>query len=184
MENHFSPLCRPPSGSSARAPSQTASRAPKVSLVPKSWRLKPFLSAMWRSPDLHHQIGVLDPASGFRNIPVKDITEAVALAQQHDDAGCDVYFACAEYLTPDNRTAANVAGAWAFWMDVDCGPDKAADGKGYATVELADVAIQAFCKETGIPVPTHIGESGGGLHVYWVARRDLPRTNGRKRPRS
>ena len=86
-----------------------------------------LLSAMWRSPDLFHQIGILDRQSNkFKNIPVKDAADAVAQAQTLSNEGKEVYFACAEYLSPDSRVAANAYGARAFWMDIDCGDDKAA----------------------------------------------------------
>ena len=62
------------------------------------------------------------------------VNEAMELSRQ---ASADVYFACAEYWTPDSRTASNAVGAYAYWMDLDCGSEKAASGKGCATVELA-----------------------------------------------
>ena len=124
---------------------------------------------MWRSPDLHHQLSVRDPSDGsFRNVPVKDVAEAVALAHRYSEEGLDVYFGCAEYLTPESRTAANAAGAWAFWIDVDCGKEKSEAGKGYADGKLALQAIQDFCRETGLPAPTLVVESGSGLHAYWI----------------
>ena len=104
----------------------------------------------------------------FRNIVVKDAVEAAKLAQEHSKAGSDTYFACAEYVTPNNRTAANVSGAYGFWLDIDCGEDKAKTGKGYLTVEEAEEAIKRFCKDTGLPPPTYIVNSGSGLHVYWI----------------
>ncbi len=53
--------------------------------------------------------------------------------------------------------------------------DKATAGKGYLTVEDAEEAIQRFCNDTGLPLPTHIVNSGRGLHVYWVLDRALDR---------
>jgi hypothetical protein len=53
-------------------------------------------------------------------------------------------------------------------MDCDCGEEKAAGGKGYLTVDDALLALKQFCIDTGLPGPTHIVESGSGLHVYWV----------------
>jgi hypothetical protein len=96
------------------------------------------------------------------------VADAVEQAQKLSSEGTEVYFACAEYLTPDSRKAANASGACAFWMDIDCGEDKAAAGKGYATVEDAEDALRKFCEDAGLPQPTHIVHSGGGLHVYWV----------------
>jgi len=53
-------------------------------------------------------------------------------------------------------------------MDIDCGEDKAAAGKGYATTENARKALIEFSDITGLPKATHIVHSGGGLHAYWA----------------
>jgi hypothetical protein len=88
---------------------------------------------MWRSPDRSHQIGVHDRKNKiFKNLPANNVTVAVRKALKLSNEGTEVYFACAEYLKPDSRVAANASGAWAFWMDIDCGDDKVAAGKGYA----------------------------------------------------
>ena len=92
---------------------------------------------MWPSADKAHQIAVKPSGSGyFRNIPVADVEEAMTLAHKHSKAGDDVYFACAEYKTGDNRRAENVFGAAAFWLDFDCGPDKFAEGKGHIVYHI------------------------------------------------
>ena len=128
-----------------------------------------LLDAMWPSLNLAHQIGILDRQNHrFKNLPVDGAANATERAQKLSSEGKEVYFACAEYLTPDSRTAANASGACAFWMDIDCGEDKAAAGKGYATVDDAEDALRKFCRDTGLPKPTHIVHSGGGLHLYWV----------------
>ena len=128
-----------------------------------------LLDAMWRSPNLVHQIGTQNrQTEGFKNLPVDGVADAVAQALKLSSEGAEAYFACAEYLSPDSRTAANASGTCAFWLDIDCGEDKAAAGKGYTTVEDAEVALRKFCQDAGLPKPTHIVHSGGGLHVYWV----------------
>jgi hypothetical protein len=128
-----------------------------------------FLNAIWRSQNRVHQIATLcKPKQRFKNIPVNSVEEAIRFALKHSNEHTEIYFACAEYLTPDNRTAANVVSAYAFWLDLDCGDDKAIAGKGYATVEIAQAALEKFRKEAELPEPTYIVSSGGGLHVYWV----------------
>jgi hypothetical protein len=155
---------KPPVGTSPEVQDQ-----PPVSHHPANPPGYRLLDAMWRTPDLFHQIGTLDRQNKrFNNQPVDDAADAVAQSQKLSSKGTEVYFACAEYLTPDNRVAANASRAYAFWMDVDCGKEKAAAGKGYATVEDAEEAVIEFCKATGLPQPTHIIHSGGGLHGYWV----------------
>lgn len=128
----------------------------------------PLLAALWRS-DRIHQLGTLDRHSKkFRNYHVNSVSAAVKRALDFSADGMETYFALAEYLTPNSRIAANVSGAWAFWVDIDCGADKAASEKGYATIEDAHLALTHFCKNAGLPEPTHVVNSGSGLHVYWV----------------
>ncbi len=63
----------------------------------------------------------------------------------------------------------------AFWLDLDCGEAKADSGKGYSHIAAAHVAVTAFLESTKLPVPTHVVNSGGGLHVYWVFDKPLQR---------
>lgn len=135
-----------------------------------------LLEALWHFPSEKYQIGALDrQTKRFRNIPVNSIDDAVQLAQKLSSEGADTYFAIAGYETTDNRTAANTSGAGGLWMDLDCGQDKAAKHKGYLNTADADQAIKKFCNTTGLPLPTHTVDSGGGLHIYWVLRGFLDR---------
>jgi P4 family phage/plasmid primase-like protien len=133
-----------------------------------------LLQALWRSPDLVHQLAFRD-ASGaaFTSIAVADVAGACDEARRLDAEQCEVYFACAEFNSSASRKADNVAGLFAFWVDVDCGVQKAASGKGYVDLASAMAALRAFCREVGIPLPTHIVSSGAGLHAYWVLDRSL-----------
>ena len=127
-----------------------------------------LLSALWRSQDQCHQMAVFGSNNIFKNHEVKGAAQAIKKALSLSWVENDTYFACAEYLTSDNRTGENVSGAYAFWMDIDCGEYKAASGKGYSTTEEAEEVLSMFCNKAGIPQPTHIVNSGSGLHVYWV----------------
>jgi hypothetical protein len=128
-----------------------------------------LFSALWSSPNEIYQIGARNRKTGeFRNIPVSSIDEACQLAQKFSVAGWEAYFAMAGFKTSANRQAANVSGASCFWLDIDCGEDKAKSGKGYPTLEDAGKGIDRFCATTGLPLPTHIINSGGGLHAYWA----------------
>jgi putative DNA primase/helicase len=150
-----------------KVPGRPSNNVVSITVAPRG--NNQFLAALWRSLDLCHQIGTMDRTSKkFNKIPVKDAGEALQRAIEHSNAGLDSYFACAEYLTSDNRTAANASAAWGFWMDIDCGEKKHKDGKGYLTVEDAEKATKRFYNDTGIPEPTLIVNSGSGLHVYWI----------------
>lgn len=134
-----------------------------------------LLNALWRSPGRVHQIGELDrKTKGFKNTPVKNAVDALTRAKRRSADGIDAYLACAEYTTAQNRQSANVSGAWAFWLDIDCGAAKAANGTGYATCEASLQALTDFCKKAELPRPTHIVNSGSGLHVYWALVSVLP----------
>jgi hypothetical protein len=91
------------------------------------------------------------------------------------DAGVDAYFACAEYISPNNRTAANAAGAYVFIADIDCSVDKANAGRGYRTIGDAVKELRLFCQRAKIPEPSFIIFSGSGIHAYWVLAQFLPR---------
>ena len=105
----------------------------------------PLLAAIWRTPDLYHQLGSLNRQNNkFSNLLVGVVADAISQAQKLSSEGNEVYFACAEYLTPDSRVAANAYGACGFWMDIDCDEYKAAAGKGYAKVKDAKEALIEF----------------------------------------
>lgn len=133
-----------------------------------------LLQALWRSPELHHFLGIKPPSSGFRNLLVKNANEAQTLAAVYSKGGADVYFACAEFATPDNRTANNAVGAWSFWMDFDVGEEKAAAGKGYTCKKQVLAALDDFSVSTGLPQPNILVASGGGIHAYTVLDTFLP----------
>lgn len=134
-----------------------------------------LLDALWATSGLTHQLCFMHrPDPGFKNTPVATAAQALTMAAEHSQAGDDVYFACAEYLTPDSRKAENAAGARAFWLDIDCGEQKAAEGKGYATKDDGTAALRKFIIAAGLPDPTHILDSGSGMHVYWALTTPLP----------
>ena len=140
----------------------------KTEVVNTQWG-SPLLDALWRSPDLNHQLTTGNRATGsFQNVPV---TDAAAIAQQIARAKefkLDLFLAIAEYKTAESRKASNAAGASCFLMDVDVGKDKAKSGKGYGSIEEAKQALPEFCMKASLPSPNFVVCSGSGLHVYWV----------------
>jgi hypothetical protein len=137
---------------------------------------KDFLNLLWRNPDQVHFLGTIDrnKPTNFSNITANDdLTGQIdALSQE----GIDIYFACAEYQNDSSRKADNVAGAWAFWADLDCGSEKAAAGKGYVNAVTAQAAIIDFADKLSLPQPNAIVNSGTGLHVYWILDSFIPQT--------
>lgn len=138
-----------------------------------------FLASVWGADSTGaltgvHFIAELTRSKDMRHHPVKTLTEAVAKAQAISNAGHDAYFACSEYLTPDNRKGENVGKTRAFWLDIDCGEAKAAKGDGYPTKSEARDALMNLCRESGLPEPNALVDSGNGLHVHWVFDADVP----------
>lgn len=138
-----------------------------------------FLAAVWGArPDgsLDGVHFIAEPApQGWKHHPVSTIAEAVSKALEISGAVRNAYFACAEYLTADNRKGENVNGACLYWADIDCGAEKAASGKGYPTKKEAMGALAAFCKAACLPEPSIVVDSGNGLHCYWQFADFIPR---------
>ena len=112
---------------------------------------------------------------GFKHRGFQTIAAAADFADQCDSQGATVYHACAAFKRPPyknedgkfiTRTSENWLSAKAFWVDVDCGADKAADGHGYATQKDAAKALLTWCKDKVIPFPMLVN-SGRGVHAYW-----------------
>jgi hypothetical protein len=57
-----------------------------------------------------------------------------------------------------------------IWIDMDVGPN---DPKKYGTVNEALAAILMFQETVGLPAPSTIVFSGGGIHVYWISKAPL-----------
>lgn len=110
-------------------------------------------------------------AVGIKNGVTKHVfsTGIVGLleaAEEFDATGHDAYFAC--HTFSEQRRLQNYAlKSRSFYLDIDCGEAKAAEGKGYATKSEALLALKQFCKQFSLPRP-YIVDSGRGLHVYWL----------------
>lgn len=68
------------------------------------------------------------------------------------------------------RKAANATWLKAIWIDCDVKPG---DAKHYHTMPEAFDALDAFRDKVGLPFPSMIVNSGGGLHVYWVSHTPM-----------
>lgn len=75
------------------------------------------------------------------------------------------------------RNAANATFLKATWLDIDV---KADDPQRYGTLDEAWSAFVEFRKKVGLPFPSAIVQSGGGLHIYWIS--DTPLTIKEWRP--
>ncbi|MFZ1539463.1 MAG: AAA family ATPase [Chromatiaceae bacterium] len=140
----------------------------------------PFLARVLdgKPQEAHLCAGEKGPEGDFINTPHPASPELASKCLKISERGRDSYFAIAFY-GPDTyknargencirRTKKNAIGASCWIADVDVGPDKAAAGKGYGTLEEAHEALNKFCAATLIPMPNTIIGSGSGLHLYWT----------------
>lgn len=91
----------------------------------------------------------------------------------------DLYFSMSNFEGPGKRTKDRVTSVKAFWLDLDCGPEKGAipangSPKGYLTKRLAAEALEKFRAEVGLPMPSLV-DTGGGIHVHWVLEEAVSR---------
>lgn len=126
-------------------------------------------------PSVPRYVGAIQRKTGGFIQSFHPTIESLAHHQlQADEAGKTVYFALGAFGDADNREQANVHALRALWMDVDVGQDKADQGKGYATREDAEAAIESLI-DKGFPDYSYLVASGRGLHVYWALDRDAPK---------
>lgn len=72
------------------------------------------------------------------------------------------------------RLAANAIDLKAIWLDVDVKtPGLEKDKPEYETLDLALEALQAFVRARGLPEPSALVGSGGGVQSYWIFREHL-----------
>jgi hypothetical protein len=124
---------------------------------------------------------------GLRN-GLKDIKQVFVATREEVDTQAvawvaqkrNVFFGLAKYSTDTNRTKDNVKTLKAFWLDIDCGKDKAKEDpvtgrpKGYIDQATGLRALREFCTLLGLPKPI-IVDSGRGLHVYWALETEISR---------
>jgi len=109
---------------------------------------------------------------------VETRAELDALSSRLVQGGWNVFFGVAKYKDDSSRKKSNVLALKAFWLDIDCGPTKAAVNEktgrpgGYIDQATGLTALKTFCTHIGLPRPT-IVNSGRGLHVYWPLTGDV-----------
>lgn len=102
------------------------------------------------------------------------IEKLTAWLQSESDFGRNAYMALASFIPHQNtkNTGPGRQGEYAqqvqsFWLDIDCGEEKATTGKGYATIIEGAKALCEFREKTELPKPAVV-ISGGGMHCYWA----------------
>ena len=183
----------------AQPPKQTialtipsAERASAAKAVPNAADILVFLSRVlpWPGPggegfcNLHW---TMPNSNGMAGRPFKAFNDFWGMAEwckNNPDKTKEIYFCLSlqKELGPLNKAGTNYRAlrnsenAIAFkslYCDIDCSPEKAAEGKGYVDKKTAADALIAFCKITGFPFPTAAVDSGGGIHAYRISDRPL-----------
>lgn len=103
---------------------------------------------------------------------VETLEEVEAEADRLVADGQNVFFGCGKYITSASREAENCGWMQSFFLDIDCGADKAAPDKrgrirGYIDQVTGIQAVKDLCAALKLPRPT-IVDSGRGWHVYWT----------------
>ena len=147
--------------------------------------MKTFLSSVLPDTGIYFIATPNTNSGGFTHYPCHNLNEMIEEAVRLDQLELQVYFACASFSQKSYvdesgktryRTSKNAGWAKAFWLDIDCGADKAAAGKGYPNTEKAMQAVHQFTVSTGLPSPM-IVLSGGGLHCYWPLVATITKEN-------
>jgi hypothetical protein len=114
-----------------------------------------------------------DGKKAFVHYPFQDHDKAGWFAQKMDEREGTIYFALAtfkECFTNQNgklrlkRTHKNVALLKSIWLDIDFKDCPA---------ENIVPKLRKFFGDTGLPKPSMIVNSGGGLHVYWCLKDSI-----------
>ena len=118
--------------------------------------------------------------TGMGGRPFKTCAEFMSLAQwcANKPTQGDIYFCLSTQSAHGRvfagrpvaaRSAHTVLHLKAIWLDIDVKPEK-----GYGSVSLALDALNGFIASSGLPSPSAIILSGGGIHTYWIS--DTPLT--------
>ena len=140
-----------------------------------------WVNLHWSFPDKNStavpKTNVLKGGKPYKDIA--DFIKDVAWRLQRPEGFKDMFFCTSmqrDHKTSPNgtrRAAKSGAAALALksiWVDIDV---KAGDPKHYHTEAEALKAILLFAKTVGLPDPSAIVRSGGGLHIYWISREAL-----------
>lgn len=127
------------------------------------------------------------PKPIWRGTPCRTVDEAVKAIQyaQTKADTRDIYACmssqskCEEKVNPHTgktfrvgiRSQENAVGLKSLFLDIDVRPGE--PHKGYESMGDATAALGVFLQATGLPKPSIIVASGGGLQPYWVLAKQL-----------
>jgi Domain of unknown function (DUF927) len=73
-------------------------------------------------------------------------------------------------INSGKRSRENAVALRSVFADIDIDPN---NPEKYATLAEAIASLLHFCQLVGIPPPSYMVATGGGLHAYWVSSKDL-----------
>jgi len=115
-----------------------------------------------------------------RQFLVETRGEVDEIARDLVEKNWNVFFAVAKFATGENRRKDNVQALKAFWVDIDCGENKAIVNEttgrpnGYLDQAVGRKALSDFCEDVGLPDPIVVN-SGRGIHAYWPLTEEITR---------
>jgi Domain of unknown function (DUF927) len=126
------------------------------------WELGGYVTIHWHRPEI----------KGFFGRSCQSIDDAMALvANLKATTQHNIYFCVSrQELNNGQRDRAHAIGLVCIPMDLDVKPDSP---KHYPTTAEAIASLFWFCDSVGIPRPSLLVASGGGLHAYWLSDRVL-----------
>ena len=126
------------------------------------WNLGGYVTIHWHRP-----------GKNFLGRSCQSVDDAMAIVTDLASRTKDNIYYCISHqkLNNGHRDRDSAMGLVSIPIDADI---KANSPKHYQTVPEAIAAIYSFCLMVGIPRPSLLVYSGGGLHAYWLSDRVLP----------
>lgn len=126
-----------------------------------------LLDDIWGETSNHRALVVIKDGVVKHGWPA-NTQAAVDVAKKLDEQGADVYFSVGAFSEKARKAA--LASQGAMFLDIDCG-----EGKDYPSKRLALFAILQWCSDNSFYRPSHLVDSGNGVHVYWMLDEFYPR---------
>jgi Domain of unknown function (DUF927) len=126
-----------------------------------AWGSGGYVTVHWQRPDRKW------PGRSCRSID--EMLRVVADVLTTEDS--NIFFCLStQRINSGKRSRENALALRSLFVDIDIDSD---DPTKYATVAEAIASLLHFCQLVGIPPPSYIVLTGGGLHAYWVSNKDL-----------
>lgn len=112
------------------------------------------------------------PKKKFIGRSCRTVDEALDVIEQFKVYEDNIYFCLSrQELNGGQRSREHALALACAFCDVDIDPN---DPNKYSTLAEAVASVLYFCQLVGIPEPSIIVITGGGIHCYWLSDRVLP----------